>query len=109
MRHSRDTEDLIMKDPFNEQPRRRIVLIGKLEADDWKTLQHNLMHLSTEIARHGKLPASSYSGDYSSGHIIITSEDGSIDHDSWAKELDAYLDKLKLDETAARATVATEG
>jgi hypothetical protein len=90
-----------MKDPFNEQPRRRIVLVAKMEADDWKTLQHDLMHLATEIARHGKLSTSSCSGGYSSGHIIITSEDGSIDHDSWAKELDSHLTKLKDEEPAA--------
>lgn len=89
-----------MKDPINEPPRRRIVFIGKLEADDWKTLQHDLMRLSQEIARHGRLSSSSCSGGYSSGHIIITSEDGSIDHDGWAKQLNAYLDKLKAEETA---------
>lgn len=84
-----------MKDPLNEQPRRRVVFIAKIEADDWKTLQGDLRHLETEIASHGKLPVSSISGGYSSGHIIVTSEDGSITHDSWAAELNAHLEKLR--------------
>ncbi len=41
----------------------------------------------------------SISGGYSRGHIIVTSEDGSIDHDSWARELDAYLESLAKAET----------
>jgi hypothetical protein len=68
-------------------------MVAKLQADDWRTLRSDLMHLATEIARHGSLPASSCSGGYSSGHIIITSEDESIDHDSWAKELDAWIEE----------------
>lgn len=81
-------------DELQRKPRRRIVFIAKIEADDWKGLQSDLRHLSEEIARHGKLSGSSVSGGYSSGHIIVTSEDGSIDHDSWAKELDEYLKAL---------------
>jgi hypothetical protein len=86
-----------MSDPVDEierKPRRRIVFIAKLQADSWRDLQGDLRHLDQEIARHGRLSASSCSGGYASGHIIVTSEDGSIDHDSWALELDEYLKKL---------------
>jgi hypothetical protein len=85
----------LISEETNCKPRRRIVLLAKLEADDWRTLQSDLRHLETEIAMHGKLPSSSVSGGYSSGHIIVTSEDGSIDHDSWALELNSYLEALK--------------
>lgn len=74
------------------KPRRRVVMMAKLEADDWRTLGDTLLYLADEIARYGKLSASSISGGYSSGHIIVTSEDGSIDHDSWAKKLNEYLE-----------------
>ena len=85
---------------LNEPPRRRVVVIAKLQADDWETLQHELMHLATKIARHGALSASSVSGGYSCGHIIVSSENGSIDHDGWARELDEHLEALRQRETA---------
>lgn len=88
-------------DEMQRKPRRRIVFLAKIEADDWKGLEADLWHLSHEIARSGKLSASSVSGGYSSGHIIVTSEDGSIDHDSWAKELDEYLKALDAQKTAS--------
>ncbi len=84
-----------MTDELNRQPRRRVVFIAKIEADNWPRLRDELEHLAREIDRHGKLSTSSISGGYCCGHIIVTSEDGSIDHDSWARELDAYLDGLK--------------
>jgi hypothetical protein len=96
-----------MTDELNRKPRRRIVLLAKIEADDWERLQHELTHLATEIARHGKLSSSSVSGGYSCGHIVVTSEDGSIDHDSWAKELDAYLEALAAVEKAKAAGIVT--
>ncbi|HEX5508445.1 MAG TPA: hypothetical protein VFX37_08065 [Pseudolabrys sp.] len=83
-----------MDDP--KPPRRRIIFMAKIEADDWLRLEDELTHIATEIARHGKLPANSISGGYSCGHIIVTSEDGSIDHDGWAKELDTYLEAQRL-------------
>lgn len=89
-----------MKDELNLKPRRRVVVIMKLQADSWEEISHNLQHYRTEIARHGRLPANSVSGGYSSGHIIVSSEDGSITHDSWAKELDEYLEDLKTKEAA---------
>lgn len=68
--------------------------MAKIEADSWDDLKGELRHLETEIARYSKLPTSSISGGYSKGHIIVTSEDGSIDHDSWSLELNAYLEAL---------------
>ena len=81
-------------------PRRRIVFLAKMEADDWDTLADQLDHLAREISRHGKLSATSISGGYSCGHIIVTSEDGSIDHDKWAAELNAHLQKIAAEESA---------
>lgn len=83
-----------MNDP--KPPRRRIIFMAKIEADDWRDLKHDLHHLATEIARYGKLPPNSISGGYSRGHIIVTSEDESIDHDMWAKELNAYLEARRI-------------
>lgn len=83
--------------PLNEEPRRRVVFIAKISADTWRDLEHELRHLATEIARHGRLSGSSVSGGYSTGHIIVTSENESIDHDSWAKKLDEYLEGLAKD------------
>jgi hypothetical protein len=54
----------------------------------------------SEIDRHGKLTPWSISGGYSCGHILVTSEDGSIDHDSWAVELNAHLEALAAAEAA---------
>lgn len=88
-----------MTDELNRKPRRRIVFLAKIEADDWQRLGSELEHLAREIARHGKLSTSSISGGYSCGHIVVTSEDGSIDHDGWARELDAYLEELHKTET----------
>jgi hypothetical protein len=93
-------------DELTRPPRRRVVFIAKLQADDWKTLQHDLMHLATEISRHGCLSRSSVSGGYSSGHIIVTSEDGSIDHDSWAIELNRYLESLPNADSAGPTPAA---
>ncbi|SDP39414.1 hypothetical protein SAMN04488061_2834 [Filomicrobium insigne] len=82
--------------PLGDGPRRRIVMIAKIDADDWDSLQVELLHLTRELARHGRLSTSSISGGYSTGHIIVTSEDGSIDHDSWAAELHAYLKTITV-------------
>jgi hypothetical protein len=90
-----------MVDELQRKPRRRIEFIAKIGADSWKDLQHELSHLATEIARHGRLSASSCSGGYSAGHIVVTSENGDITHDSWAKELDDYLEALDRSESAA--------
>lgn len=82
--------------PLKGAPRRRIVMIAKIDADDWESLQGELLHLTRELARHGRLSPSSISGGYSTGHILVTSEDGSIDHDAWAAELDAYLKTITV-------------
>jgi len=97
-----------MTDELDRKPRRRVVLLAKIEADDWPTLSRELEHLAREIGRHGKLTPSSISGGYSCGHIIITSEDGSIDHDSWAVELNTYLEALPKPE-AISMTASDEG
>lgn len=97
-----------MADELQRKPRRRIEFIAKIGADSWKDLQHELSHLATEIARHGRLSASSCSGGYSAGHIVVTSEDGDITHDSWAKELNYYVEALDRSESAA-ATPARIG
>lgn len=79
-------------DELEKKPRRRVVMVAKLSADDWKTLASDLEHLASEIHRHGKLSKRSIMGGYSSGHIVVTSEDASIDHDSWAKDLNDHLE-----------------
>ena len=86
-------------EPFMEQPRRRIVVLAKFEADSWVALQGQLRSLDTEIAMSGGLSRSSISGGYSSGHIIVSSEDGSIDHDGWAIRLNEHLEAMKAKET----------
>jgi len=72
-------------------PQRRIVFMAKIEADDWGRLADELAHLSREVDRGG-LRSTSISGGYSCGHIIVASEDGSMDHDKWFQHLNAYLE-----------------
>jgi hypothetical protein len=79
-------------DELERKPRRRVEMIAKFSADDWKTLAHDLEHAAREIHRHGKLSKLSIMGGYSSGHIIATSEDGTIDHDSWDAALNEHLE-----------------
>lgn len=88
---------------LDRRPRRRIVMIAKIEADDWSRLGAELEHLAREIDRHGRLSTSAVSGGYSCGHIVVTSEDGSIDHDAWAIELNAHLEALAAAEAQAAA------
>ena len=88
------TPDEIVSDYMEDRPRRRVVMLAKIEADDWEGLQSELKCLATEIAIDGRLSRSSCSGGYSTGHIIVTSEDGSIDHDAWAIKLDEHLKRL---------------
>jgi len=94
--------------PLNEKPRRRVEFGAKISADTWQDLKHALLHLATEIDRHGRLPANSVSGGYSTGHIIVTSEDGTIDHDSWYRDLSEYLEKVREAE-ALESREATHG
>lgn len=82
---------------IEKKPRRRVMFIAKIEADNWRDLKGHLMMLATDIAARGSLSKQSISGGYSSGHIIVTSEDDAIDHDSWAADLDAHLEALKED------------
>lgn len=77
---------------MDRKPRRRIEMLAKVSADDWEALATHLYGLSVEISMNGKLSSRSISGGYSSGHIIITSEDGTIDHDSWANGLNEHLE-----------------
>lgn len=81
-----------MSDELNQKPRRRIVFIAKIEADDWNRLSDELVHMSREVDR-GFMRSVSVSGGYSCGHIIVTSEDGSMDHDKWFIELNEYLER----------------
>lgn len=76
-------------------PRRRIEASIRISADSWDDLRRELNHLATEIASHGMLSKWSVSGGYSTGHIIETSEDETITHDSWAEENEAYCRSLK--------------
>lgn len=92
------TPDEIVSDYVADRPRRRIVMLAEIEADSWKDLRAELHRLESEIARSGSLSRRSLSGGYSSGHIIVTSEDGSIDHDSWAVKLDEHLRRLDAEQ-----------
>lgn len=84
---------------IDEKPRRRIVMLAKIEADSWDDLYGHLRSLTTEMALHDKrLSKMSISGGYSTGHIIGCFEDESIDHDKWAADLDRYLEDLKQKE-----------
>ncbi|MBN9568724.1 MAG: hypothetical protein J0H79_14080 [Alphaproteobacteria bacterium] len=79
--------------PETKDPRRRIVMCAKIDADSWDDLYNHLRNLVAGIARDGKrLSKSSVSGGYSSGHIIVVSEDETVTHDKWAAELDAWLE-----------------
>jgi hypothetical protein len=80
--------------PPIEKPRRKIVVLAKLEADDWDAMLGTLRGLETQIAMHGSLSASSVSGGYSTGHIVVCDEDGSMTHVKWAEDLNAYLTSL---------------
>jgi len=88
-----------MTDELERKPRRRIVFLAKIEADDWNRLSDELAHMSREVDR-GFMRSASISGGYSCGHIVVASEDGSIDHDKWAKELNDYLENLRVTESA---------
>ena len=76
-----------------DKPRRRIVMRAKIEADSWEDLYGHLRSIVTEMAcdREYRLPSSSISGGYSSGRIILCSEDQDMTHDKWASDLDEYL------------------
>ena len=79
---------------MNEEPkppRRRIVWLCRVEADNWDALSDELAHMSREIDR-GNMRSTSISGGYSRGHIVVASEDGSMDHDKWFKDLNEYLE-----------------
>lgn len=91
-------------------PRRRIVAHIKIEADSWDDLETHLSQLAMQIDVEGQLPPTSISGGYSSGHIITTSEDETITHDSWAADLEAYL-KAERDRIskAERERISQEG
>ncbi len=84
---------------IDQKPRRRIVWIGKIEADSWDRLSDELSHMSREVDR-GNMRSTSISGGYSCGHIVVASEDGSIDHDKWANDLNEYLEKIRAAEVA---------
>jgi len=79
-------------DELNNKPRRRVVFIAKIEADDWARLSDELAHMSREVDR-GFMRSVSISGGYSCGHIVVASEDGSMDHDKWSKDLNEYLER----------------
>lgn len=83
-------------------PRRRIVAHIKIEADSWDDLETHLSQLAMQIDAEGQLSPTSISGGYSSGHIITTSEDEYITHDSWAAALNVHLEQ-------ERARKAQEG
>ena len=86
--------DEIVSEYVGDRPRRRVVMLAEIEADSWDDLKAELRHLETEIARDCRLSRSSCSGGYSTGYIIVTSEDGTIDHDAWAIKLDEHLKRL---------------
>ncbi|HVM38318.1 MAG TPA: hypothetical protein VM265_08030 [Sphingomicrobium sp.] len=89
---------------MDEKPRRRIVMLAKIQADSWDDLYGHLRNLTTQMCLSDKrLPRTSVSGGYSSGHIIVTDEDGSIDHNRWAADLDAYLEDLRAKEETAES------
>ena len=76
---------------IERKPRRRIVFMVKIEADTWDRLSDELAHMSREVDR-GSMRSTSISGGYSCGHIVVASEDGSMDHDKWYQELNKYLE-----------------
>ena len=81
-------------------PRRKIVMICKIEADSWDALDGRLACLRQEIAETGSLSKQSISGGYSSNHIFVTSVDEEITHDKWASNLNKYLDEITSSEKA---------
>lgn len=97
-----------LNEELTREPRRRVVMIAKISADSWRELQGQLQHLATEIARREKLSTFSVSGGYSSGHVVVTSEDGAVTHDSWAAKLDEYLEELAARESVG-STAAVPG
>lgn len=74
------------------QPRRKIVVTAKIEGDEWRDIAAALKQLHTQIAIDGELSQSSVSGGFSSGWIVISDVDGSMTHDKWAAELNAWLE-----------------
>lgn len=83
-----------------KKPRRRIVADIKIEADSWDALEGHLRSLLTDMVIHERLPVSSISGGYSSGHIISVDEDETITHESWEVELEAFIKRLDEERTA---------
>jgi len=93
---------------IERKPRRRVVFIAKIEADDWSRLSDELAHMSREVDR-GFMRGSSVSGGYSCGHIVVASEDGSMDHDKWYQELNEYLEAERAKGLPASATAPGGG
>ena len=73
-------------------PRRRVIVCAKIEGDSWDDIDRAFYQLRTEIAMSGCLSKSSVSGGYNSGWIITSDEDDTITHESWAADLNAYLE-----------------
>lgn len=91
-------QDIIERPTTKAGPRRRVEATISISADSWDDLRRELNHLATEVARHGSLSKWSVSGGYSTGHIIETSEDETVTHDSWAEANEAYCRALQSSE-----------
>lgn len=77
---------------MQSKPRRKIVVSAKIEGDSWDDIARALHQLQTDIAVQGELSKTSVSGGYSSGWIVVSDVDGSMTHDKWAADLNAWLD-----------------
>lgn len=75
------------------KPRRRIVMLAKIEADSWDDLYGHLRNITTDMACNDRqLSRQSVSGGFSSGHIIVVDVDEGMSHDKWAADLEAWLE-----------------
>lgn len=75
-------------------PKRRIEVQISISADDYPALVRDLQRLTDE-ARKESFPTSSIMGGYSSGWVVTSQIDKEQTHESWANELEEYLETLR--------------
>ena len=77
-----------------DKPKRRYELELRLGADSAKDVIGHLYSLMIDLERHDleNTPLGIVSGGYSCGFYITIQINRDITHDTWEKELNAYLD-----------------
>jgi len=75
----------------SDKPRRRYELQVTVGADTIEYLKHLLEEITGYLP--GNRPYTAVSGGYEGGYVANMQFDENITHESWARELEAYLAK----------------